>query len=365
MIHAADSPFSFGPSAFGASQRRLWSLAVGFLLTLVIGDVVLSRVPFPRVYGSRNETRQKWALLEDSPLTPDVVFLGCSYEWCGISPKVIDQAAGAGLGRPVRSLNLASSASSVWTQSLMVRRLTRAGRLPKVVYLGVSTEALRGDSGRAWFVNGLRALGETQDIVDAAAVNGDILWEAVLTGLFGSYHRWEDARIMAHRVVIGAPLVPVIKLRTDERGWGEWTGAATRAVDATSGSTGAGSRAKRMSDVGIAEVNLRSLRRSIERLREAGVVVRLVDMPMPNAAGVDDRTCRIDEELRVASSEARVRVVRGDESTVAPDDFFDQGHLNALGAVKFSRWLAEDVVEALREWDAGGKDRQSPLVERS
>ena len=44
-------------------------------------------------------------------------------------------------------------------------------------------------------------------------------------------------------------------------------------------------------------------------------------------------------------------IVRPPEDFVDDDDFFDPSHMNGSGAEKFSRWLAQDVADALRAAD--------------
>jgi hypothetical protein len=187
-------------------------MAAGFLLVLVAGDAILSRIPWPDLYGSRNLSHATWERFERSSESYDVLYLGCSYEWYGINPRVVD-AEVARLGGPnIKSLNLSSSAASVVTNYLIARRVVESGRLPKIVYLDISPDAT-DVTQHNWIRHGLRSLGEARDLPIAASIGSDVLLETLLCATFRSYGRWDDAGIVAGRAVLAAPLNPKLKMR--------------------------------------------------------------------------------------------------------------------------------------------------------
>ncbi len=335
--------------------RLFWTMAAGFVGTFLIGDVILSLAPLPAVYGSRNHSLDKLRLFESFSPTPDVLFLGCSYEWTGISPRVVDATLAERFSLPATSFNLSASSASGWTQFLMVRRLLETGRLPKVMYLDVGPIALQS-TGRAYLINGLRALGDFRDIPDAATVNAEVLGEAIPTSLFRSYHRWEDVRMIAHSLVIGAPLVPKLKLITDDRGWAEWTGKRTMPGDPDAANLDWVAGAVERVATGVGEwpaernIHVQGLRRAVERLRTAGVGVRLVEMPVSSVADPRLQTrgnASYEELLAAVVADNSIPVLRVPHGLFNDDDFFDAGHLHPAGAAKFSVWLAGDVAAAL------------------
>ena len=58
------------------------------------------------------------------------------------------------------------------------------------------------------------------------------------------------------------------------------------------------------------------------------------------------------EWMSTATADLGVPIVRAPEGLAVDSDFFDPVHLNADGALKFSRWLAQDVATALEELEA-------------
>jgi lysophospholipase L1-like esterase len=98
-----------------------------------------------------------------------------------------------------------------------------------------------------------------------------------------------------------------------------------------------------------------ALRRTVQLLTAAGVEVRLLEMPMASVAAAWDRHDGNEayrEWIRTATAGLGVSTVRTPNGLVVDADFFDPVHLNADGALKFSRWLARDVATALEELEA-------------
>jgi len=334
----------------GSNWRQAAAMAVGFVAVLYAGDRVLSRLHLPDIYGTRNGCRLAWDRFEQSKGPYNVVYLGCSYEWYGISPRVVDAQASRLSGMDVRSLNLSSSAASMVTNYLLARRIVESGRLPKVVYLDVSPDAT-DVSQRNWLRHGLRALGDIRDLPVAASVGRDVIVETLLSATFSSYCRWDDMGIAAGRVVLAAPVHPTLKMRFDDRGWAEWIGGkrelpafAPSILDAPASNRGSWGTPR------SGDPNAVALRRTIEMLQAAGVTVRLLEMPMASVAPPWDRHDRNHAYrafVNAAIEGLDVRIVRPPAEAVVDADFFDPIHLNPEGAAKFSRWLADDVVEAV------------------
>ena len=337
-----------------STKLRFLLTLLGFATTFLLGDQLLSRLRLSYVYGTRNQCRSAWERFDQSPGPFDVVYLGCSYEWYGISPRAVDAEVARLGGGAIRSFNLSSSAASMVTNFLLARRIAESGRLPKLLYLDISPIAT-DVTQRNWLRHGLRAMGQLRDLPIAASVGVDIALETLLNATFGSYYRWDDVGIAVGRVVLAAPVNPTLKMRFDDRGWAEWIGGE-RELRQPPGPPavphpGSGSGTSHKLDV-----NALALRRTVQLLTSAGVEVRLLEMPMASVAAPWDRHDGSEpyrEWRRTATADLGVPIVRAPKGLVVDSDFYDPVHLNAEGARKFSRWLARDAAAALAEMDRG------------
>jgi len=339
--------------ATSASFRGKAALVAGFVVALLAGDQLLSRVKLPRISGSSNQARWKLELYESLPTAPDVVFLGCSYELHGISPRVIDAIASDRLGRTVRSVNLSATANSAVSIYVTARRVLEGSAAPKVAYLTVSRPALNA-SDYEWLTNGLRALGDARDVPLAWRGGRRMLADSVLRAIFTSYHQWKDCRALAERVMTAAAIDPASDAREDCQGWAQWSGVELR---------GDAEYIRQMTDILSYEPvrfapgnpNDVAIRRAIGILRDAGVEVRLIQMPTTTlipAITRPDVVAAYAQCIDRLSADADAELVTVPDGVVAEEDFFDAVHLTPLGAKKLSRWLAADVTEALRDADA-------------
>lgn len=323
--------------------RRAIGMTTGFILVLLAGNAILSRIPWPDLYGSRNLGRATWERFARSSESFDVLYLGCSYEWYGINPRVVDAEVARLGGRPMQSLNLSSSAASIVTNHLIARRVVESGRLPKLVYLDISPNAT-DVTQRNWVRHGLQSLGEVRDLPMAASLGSDVFLNTLLCATFSSYGRWDDAGIVAGRAVLAAPINPTLKMRFDDRGWAEWIGgdralrkSTKPAISAPAGGTGP--------SAGF-DVNAVALSRTVELFTSVGVEVRLLEMPMSSVAAPWDRHDGNEAYrnwIRTATVGLDVPTVRVPDGLIVDSDFFDPVHLNSQGAAKFSKWLATDM----------------------
>jgi len=325
--------------------RRVIGMLAGFVLALIAGDAILSRIPWPDLYGSRNLSHATWERFAHSSDSFDVLYLGCSYEWYGINPRVVDAEVARLDGRPIKSLNLSSSAASMVTNYLIARRVVESGRLPRLVYLDISPDATDVTQSN-WIRHGLRSLGEARDLPIAAAVGSDVFLETLLCATFRSYGRWDDAGIATGRAVLAAPMNPKLKMRFDDRGWAEWIGGE-RELRQPPGPPAIPHPGSRSGTIDELDVNAVALRRTIELFTAAGVEVRFLEMPMSSVAAPWDRHNGNEayrDWIRTSTVDLDVSTVRVPEGFIADSDFFDPVHLNSRGATTFSSWLAKDIA---------------------
>jgi hypothetical protein len=321
---------------------RAAGILFGFAAAMVAGDYALSRVHLPRVEGSTNEILWKWELYAAADPPPDVVILGSSYELFGVAPDVIERHA-RDRGTPVRVLNLAATASNLVGEYLLARRIVESGRVPRVVYLGITPKAVEDDR-YTWSRGGIRAFGELRDLPLVCAAGSRAAEEAVPAALFRSYHQWSDARLIAERLMIGAALRPASKVREHAHGWAEWTGPAAASAPPLSpsglpdGSPDADSAGE--------SVNAEAARRLVSLLRGAGVEVYFVELPHSSRSPADEDPARNASYRRfrdALASDTGAAVLRPPVGLLADGDYFDEAHLNASGACKVSAWLGGEL----------------------
>ncbi len=334
-------------------------LILGFFGTMMAGDQVLSGIELPAVHGSDNTARRKLNLFESSAAVPDAVFLGVSYTLFGVSPSVVDPAAGARLGRSVRSLNLAAEGHTLLAEALLVRCMIDRGRLPSVVYFGVSPGAADSREREA-MIRSLRSLADARDLKRSFSSSWEFFAETVWASLFGAYHQFHDMRLLTQRLLIGAPLHDQAETLCDEYGWLRWNGGDKRSLlnPSVNPIDRKDARARQCHDP--KNINGRALREAIVALERQGVSVRLLELPVSTTAPLSKKRMGHDSYLKFlqeVSKGTSAKLVRPPPTLVGDEDFFDHGHLNTQGAQKLSRWLAGDLAEALRrKW---GKSKTS------
>jgi hypothetical protein len=221
--------------------------------------------------------------------------------------------------------------------------MVESGKLPKLVYLGIGTSSATV-ALYPWLRPGLRAFGDARDLPLVSRCDPKLLSDALPAALFRSYYQWNDCRLIAERMAIGAPLIPPTKLIEDERGWAHWVGDPLH---------------PRPNDVlpmhpAVSQAdnpNIPALHRALTALRQAGVPVVLLEMPLPSIApphmSLDNPAYR--DFLEVVSETVEAPIIRPPEGYITDDDFFDHVHLTVAGAEKYSRWLARHVAETLCE----------------
>jgi hypothetical protein len=325
-------------------SRHLLLALAGFALTFCAGDGALSRVSLPHVTGSTNECRWKWELYEGRQQTPDVVFLGASYVYYGVAPKMVDAEVARLSTERITSLNLASPSATTVTQLMLVRRILSATDRPRLIYLSISPIAvdLRQREG---LENSIRALGTFRELPIALRSNPTIAREAVLSAAFSSYHQWRDCRLLAQRTMEGAPAIIAVGMKLDERGWAAWTGGTDSNRRATLASSVLPQiEADRFAD---STPNAVALREAIRLLRASDVPFRLLEMPLSTTAPPEahpDLNVPYRALVDRVANEFDLQLVRCPEGIVADDDFFDGKHVNPSGAKRLSLWLAKDVA---------------------
>ncbi len=340
--------------AIGARKRcppRLDALlmVVGFVVVFVVGDRVLDCVRLPHILDSSNGVRWKWELYERADPQPHVVFIGSSLGLFGISPAAVDGEVRALCGKEPHSLNLCTSAASVYTQYMLARRIVESGQLPDIVYLEVSPVSTVAVP-HSWLESGLRALGDSRDLPVAASVDDVLLRETLGSTFFASYRQWKDCRLIARTVLRGAAVHPTSRLRRDGRGWAEWTSSNQAYARNSPKLTPDQPYGGELATFAGCNPNPKALRNVVRLLREAGVSVRLMELPHRSTALPASHPHKNDVYrafIDRAVGELGVSVLRAPRNLVTDDDFFDYCHLNARGAARLSRWLAGDVAATL------------------
>jgi len=359
------TPATARDRAASTCVRGAVSMTVGFLVAFLAMDFALAQIPLPRIYTSRNIARWKWELYERAPVPPEVVFLGCSYEWYGISPMAMHEVSVGAGNAEVHGLNLASWAAGAFTQYLTARHVVESGRTPRLAYMGVNPASMDG-SRREWLIQGIRALGDPRDLSLAWKASPEVFLEGLRTAMFRSYRKWDDVRILVNRLLLAAPLNQTPKLNDHDNGWAEWIGGDLYQKSVNEMKIDAQQRhalAEVAGDYRDDGVNALALRNAVVILRKHGVSVRFLEMPLaPGGSSMDDPRSNVAYRIMIdrLADELRVPIVRPPADLVTPADFFDPGHMNARGATRFSRWLANDVSAALTEMDSNRTAQTQP-----
>ncbi len=334
-------------------MRYIVGLCAGFIGALALGDFVLSRGTFPHLEGSTDAIKWKQQLYESLDPPPDVLFTGCSYELAAIRPAVVDESVAARTGERLTSINTAASCTSALSGALLVRRVIEGAHPPRIVYLGISER--NTDAGYdKWMEFGVRALATSADWSLTWRCNGPVFFESLAAGVFDSYHRWRECRRVATQVFQGAPVVVVADPVIEDRGWARFDllEAAPDRKDLEYRANIADWFSRQPANYRAGNANDHALRDTIALLRERGIVVKLIEMPL-----TDDVRRMFREEVRSGYEAMVTRLVRdtGVELIRAPqgiidlEDFDDLEHLFPRGADKFSRWLAQDVARTWQE----------------
>lgn len=325
-------------------------IVLGFMAAFVVGDWVVGWIALPWQYTGRNAVLHKLALYETESQVPDVVFLGSSHEWCGIDPVTVDETALGSSGVPVRSLNLASSSASTVTSYLLARRIVESDHHPKLVYLGVSP-AVTDSNETDMTLNALRALGEFRDLRLAWSCQPAMVWDTLATSLLRSYYLWNDARTIARRIATGAPVWPRSRILYTDRGWAQWLGKPGPLPRTDPPLVDADALFRITNNFMLHGPLAEALEKTVELLKSAGIEVRLLEIPVATIAAPWSRP-RSNTHYRAMveriANATHTHIVRLPEGFLNDSDFFDPVHLHARGARKLSRWLATDVVAALR-----------------
>ncbi|MHC5108306.1 MAG: hypothetical protein ACYTHJ_00335 [Planctomycetota bacterium] len=322
-------------------------MLIGFVGTVFALDLALARIEAPEIYGSTNRALWKWRLIENHPDVPEVVVLGCSYEVHGINPSVVDDTVASDSAATIETLNLASSASSLLTEYLMVRRLLESDKRPSIAYLGITPNAVDAWL-HSWMTNGLRALGDVRDLPFALRGGSHLMAEAVPASLFQSYSLWHDTRLVTERVLLAAPIMPASDIRRYDNGWAEWTGGhvATPVADSDDTIRQDAMRLRMSPD----NINGIAIRRAITMLRARGVAVKMIELPLSSHAPAYADPKRNEYYHRFVArlvADTGVEILRPPPGLIADDDFWDDVHLTSNGARKVSQWLARDVINVL------------------
>lgn len=335
-------------SQYQTKKDLLWMVA-GFAAAIFMGDYALSQIRVPVEYGSTNECLIKMDLYHKTEPVADIIFLGSSYCEYGINAADIDCYVESLTGDHITSLNLCTSAASMHTQYLMIRRIIESGRHPKTVYL----ESIpRGTVGNeySWLRSGLRAMGDYRDIPTTFIVNTDFIQQGLLAAMFRSYPKWLDVQLATKRVITGAPFHRAFKTTYDHRGWAQRTEIFHNTATITHELCEQYKKSY-FAENAYRKVNAQALRKTVALLRQNDIEVKLLEMPIhPQACDFlhAGKNAEYQSFVNPLVIELDLELVSSDSMLVNERDFFDLEHLNATKSDKLTRWLVQNVSGAAR-----------------
>lgn len=328
---------------YKAKTDLLWMIA-GFTAAIFMGDYTLSRIHVPIVYGSTNECLNKLDLYHQTDPTADIIFLGSSYGEYGINVADIDCYVESLTGYNVTSLNLCTSAASMHTQYLMIRRIIESGRHPKMVYIESMPQGTVGNE-YPWLRSGLRAMGDYRDIPTTFIVNSDLIQVGLLAAMFRSYSQWTDIQLATQRLISGAPLHPKTKTTYDHRGWAQRT-HISRYTPAITQEQYERNKEYSFGKEAYCKVNMEALRKAVALLRHNEIEVKLLEMPIhPQTFGFLHTRKNVDylKFVNQVVNDFDLELLSPDPRLFHEQDFFDLRHLKATESDKLARWLAQNV----------------------
>lgn len=324
---------------------------LGFLLMLVAIDRLVATIELPPVDGTINTPRAKLQLYDKAVSPPDAVYLGISYTLFGVRPDTINPLTSSALNRNVHTLNLAAEGHTLLAQSLMAlalidRHENNTSPLPKVVYFGISPGAADASQTSA-LRRSIQSLGSAAGTWLATTSPPELRSPAFASSLSASFHRWHDTRLIVRRLVTGTPLTSTGRAAYDQYGWKRWNGGTQRHRLAQQPAT---SPETPNPAFDIENVNGRALCIAIAQLKQAGINVCLLELPVSSTAPPHKQRHGNAPYLAFLDDiqhETGVRVTRPPNDLLTDDDYFDHGHLLPDGAAKLSRWLATDLINRL------------------
>jgi hypothetical protein len=224
-----------------------------------------------------------------------------------------------------------------------------------VVYLGICPRS--ADAGfDEWLEFGIRAFAGPKDWPVTWRCRPSLFAESVFTGLFDSYYLWREYRRSASGIVHGAELVVFKDTYHTDQGWEPFDikGVGRGRTDLVYQEKLGEYFLEQSGCFEPGNPNELALRRAIRQLRDKGIRIKLVEMPLTETvkkmfrpAVQADYNAFLDRLI----GDTGVGIVRAPQDLLCEDDFQDLEHLFPHGAEKYSRWLAGDVAQTLAVCD--------------
>ncbi len=336
------------PSRKGRRLKVLVEILI-FIAYLLIIDQVLYHLPVRPDCESQNPYLEKIEFFNALPSVPDVVFLGSSRFWLGISPAAVKEHL-AQNGVTASGYNFGASATTPFVHYAFLRDTILPRGKPLLVVLEVAAREMNCNNGRN--ETPFRYLSKKSDVVGlltkrpSPAEAGALIFSNFLV----SSRRFSDVRawIQEKKDRPPRPEKDGVTLHHSD-GWLEYTYSPPVSWD---------DRKAYWEKVYIEEVLPRyeiggvtdsALRRLLDLARENALPVRLVNMPVTPEQMSFYRNGEYKlfiEYITALAAEYSLDFTDFNTPERRPPDesFTDTHHLNAAGALAFSKVLAVEVV---------------------
>ena len=344
------------PSQETASVLRLhWpfggTLLLGLFLTVVLAGVaeisarteaLQRRLPPETVGGGLVQLDQKLVFLRemiDREGPVDCLFLGSSQVYRSIDPEIVDGVVRQAGDADFRSFNFGLGGMSETSEAQIARILL--GRFkPRLVVIGASSYGLYERKDRDQFESHLATSPWYRFHQGEFTLEGWFSDHSVAFRQFRGYQFWRDQ-----------PLETRQKLRHAVKGmatsgYGHTDPGEFQGID-----SGA---ARQLSRYEVSPDRLTSLGELL-RLRSPGLEVLVVEVPVSETTvqhfgnGEADHAKALDEIEKVTARYG-VPFWRYPADRAIPEDgWADFIHLNRIGSTTYSRWLGEQLLEAVRD----------------
>jgi hypothetical protein len=338
---------------------RAWALRiVGFLLVIVMADLVATRLRLKYWLPRTNDRSLNVYLYQRDRVRPDVLFVGSSKTLRGIVPSIIEKELGAALGRPVSAFNVAQLGTSAFGNSLVLRDLVDSNGSPGVVVLELSPAALNANHGG--IPDSLRYYCSSRDLLRSLGWLSSIQRLTAAAG--GSFRGISNLALYLHHSIFPHGMIAGLETLVERRG---------REFPDPAGP-----------DTSLSELPEESWRKLLQRLRrhhrprlvdryriggapeagfrairrltgDRGIPLVVYNPPVTRAYRRAILPAAVRREFAdyITSAAAADGFLYLDLDGGAPRlsqrDFIDLGHLNDDGATKLSRHMARSVLAPL------------------
>lgn len=308
---------------------------------------LLSRLLGLSFWQPDNESTLNLYAFQHSLERPDVVVMGSSRAYAGLSPSIIERQVFQKTGKRIRAFSIAQRGGAIRTDRVIIRDVLKGKKRPGLILLGVDTRGFNSNNhiqDEIYF----KYYATQRDILseDGSITLAELGWRAqgfirdtsnllrlVESSPWQSDHKEQLALLTKHH---GA--IPV------ERSVADLDGEELALMKSRLFSV-RGEELKRYEIEGVADHAFKSI---ISLCDERNIKLVVVNMPVhPEFMDIyrNDERSRFLEYIVPACEHAHVEFANLQEEVALDDtEFWDLGHVNKYGAEIIGRYITEELL---------------------